>query len=320
MILVCGALTDTETELVCARLRDYRYPYRLLDLGAYPAGFRVNWRWEAHGPDGYLASADWRLDLGALSSVYVRYLERKKRVTPLNLAPEFASALYAECDAGLAALLECLSCPVVNRLTGGMSNHSKPYQLLRIRRCGLRTPPTLLTTDPREARQFYEEFGGQVIYKSISAVHSVVRRMNAEHLARLPLLRNGPTQFQAFIPGDNVRVHTIGDRWFATRIRSEAVDYRYAQNDGHTVKMEPTTLPNAVAAACLRVARHLGLLLAGIDLKETPEGDYYCFEVNPSPAFLCYEQGGRQPISSALAELLHHGCTGSVPEEEDLTI
>jgi len=195
----------------------------------------------------------------------------------------------------------------VNRLSGAISNHSNPYQTIHIRRCGFSTPPALLTNDPDAALQFYEEFKGQVIYKSISGVRSIVRRVNKEQLARLPLLRHAPGQFQAFITGDNIRVHTVGNRWIATRIRSEAVDYRYAQQEGLTVAMEPTTLPVAVAEACLRVARRFRLLFAGIDLKQTPEGDYYCFEINPSPGFLVYEQNSGQSISGALAELLHNG-------------
>jgi glutathione synthase/RimK-type ligase-like ATP-grasp enzyme len=307
MILVCGGLADPVTELVCARLDDCGYAYRLLDLGVYPAGFQVNWRWRDAHPTGYIASKDWQLDLEELSGVYVRYLGSEGRVAPPNLAPVFTSAFYAECDTALAMLLESLPCPVVNRMAGAMSNHSKPYQALHIRHCGLHTPPTLLTSDPETARKFYEEFGGQVIYKSIGGVRSIARRMNTEHLARLPFLRDGPAQFQAFISGDNIRVHTVGDRWFATRIRTEAVDYRYAQQEGLAVEMEPATLPAAVATACLRIAREFRLLLAGIDLKETPEGDYYCFEVNPSPAFLFYEYHSGQPISSALAELLRAG-------------
>jgi glutathione synthase/RimK-type ligase-like ATP-grasp enzyme len=319
VILVCGALTDPVTELVCARLTDCGFSYRLLDLGVYPASIRVNWRWQGTSPSGYIASAGWRLDLGELTGVYVRYSGFEGRRAPPHLPPEFAPALYAESDIALAALLECLSCLVVNRPGAGMSNHSKPYQLLHIRRCGLRTPPTLVTSDPHEAHKFYEQWGGSVICKSISGMRSIVRRMNAEHLARLPLLRNGPAQLQAFIPGDNLRVHIVGNRWFATRIRSEAVDYRYGHQEGLSVEMEATTLPSATAAACLRVAHQLGLLLAGIDLKETPEGEYYCFEVNPSPGFLCYEQATGQPISHALATLLHTGYSGKVVEEDDST-
>ena len=126
-------------------------------------------------------------------------------------------------------------------------------------------------------------------------------------MARLPLLRHGPAQFQSFIPGENVRVHTVGDQLFATRVHSEAVDYRYASREGRNVEMEPTIVPPAIAEACLRLAHQLDLLLTGIDLKETPDGDYYCFEVNPCPGFLYYEQYTGQPISTALADLLHRG-------------
>jgi glutathione synthase/RimK-type ligase-like ATP-grasp enzyme len=78
--------------------------------------------------------------------------------------------------------------------------------------------------------------------------------------------------------------------------------------------MEPTTLPPAIERACLTIARDLDLLLAGIDLKATPEGDWYCFEVNPSPGFLYYERHSGQPISLALAELLRGGPSAGTKE------
>lgn len=317
MILVCGGLADSVTELVCAQLRACGYPYRLLDLGVYPAGFQIKWHWEDSRPSGYIAGPDWQLDLDEITGVYTRYLGPEGRVPPSDTAPEVVLAMYAEYDTGLMALLEDLPCAVVNRLGGGMSNHSKAYQALLVRQTSLLTPPTLVTNDPEAAHRFYEECQGDVIYKSLSGVRSIVRRMGGEHLARLPLLRHGPAQFQAFIPGENVRVHTVGDQVFATRVRSDAVDYRYASREERTVEMEPTILPPAVTAACLRLARQLDLLLTGIDLKETPDGDYYCFEINPSPGFLYYERGSGQPISAALASLLHHGLSADIQQREE---
>ena len=44
--------------------------------------------------------------------------------------------------------------------------------------------------------------------------------------------------------------------------------------------------------------RTFDLLFAGIDLKQTPSGEFYCFEVNPSPGFLYYERHTGQPIST----------------------
>jgi len=317
MILVCGGLADRVTELVCARLVNCGYPYRLLDLGKYASAFQIKWHWQGSGPTGYIAGPDWKLDLDELTGVYVRYLGQEGRLPPPDIEPGAVQAMYFEHDTGLMALLEDLPCTVVNRLGGGMSNNSKPYQALLVRQCGLLTPPTLVTNDMAAAHRFYENCEGQVIYKSLSGIRSIVRRLEPEQLGRLSLLRNGPAQFQAYIPGENVRVHTVGDQLFATRVHSEAVDYRYASREGGNVAMEPAILPPAVADSCLRLARQLDLLLTGIDLKETPRGEYYCFEINPCPGFLYYEQHTGQPISTALADLLQHGLTATEQREQD---
>ena len=182
------------------------------------------------------------------------------------------------------ALLEDLRCPVVNRIGGGLSNNSKPYQALLHRRAGLKVPATLVTSDPAAARAFRAEHG-EVIYKSASGIRSIVRRLGPTSSRGLRFLRDGPAQFQAFVPGRNVRVHTVGDRVFATRIETEAVDYRYAHLDGLDVQMSPVTLPPAVEAACLRIARDLDLLFAGIDLKETPDGDSCLLRGQSLPGF-----------------------------------
>jgi hypothetical protein len=303
MILVCGGLADGVTELVCARLEDCGYPYRLLDLARYPTGYHVAWRWTDSGPAGTIAGPDWVLALDDVAGVYVRFLGAEGRLPP-DREPEAAAALQLEADAGLLALLEDLRCPVVNRSGGGMSNNSKPYQALLLRRAGLKVPPTLVTSDPAAARSFQAEHG-DVIYKSASGVRSIVRRLGETQEGRLAFLRDGPAQFQAFVPGRNVRVHTVGDTVFATLIETEAVDYRYAHLDGLSVEMTAVTLPAPLEAACLRVARDLDLLFAGIDLKETPNGDYVCFEVNPCPGFIYYERHTGQPISAALADLLN---------------
>ena len=308
MILVVGGLADTVTELVCSRLMDCGYPYRFLDLGFYPSGYQVNWHWQDSGrPCGYIEGPDWKLELDELTGVYARYLGEEGRVPHSDISPVSAPAMYFEYDSGLMALLEGLPCPVVNRVAGGMSNSSKAYQALLVRECGLLTPPTLVTNDPDAVRRFYKDCERQVVYKSLSGIRSIVRRLRPEHLERLPLLRYGPAQFQAFIPGENVRVHTVGDALFASCVHSEAVDYRYGAREGHDVVMEPAVIPTGVERACLRLARQLDLLLAGIDLKRAPDGSYYCFEVNPSPGFLYYEQHTRQPISTAVADLLQHG-------------
>jgi hypothetical protein len=193
---------------------------------------------------------------------------------------------------------------VVNRIAPMTSNFSKPFQAQIIRQYGFEVPPTLITNDPDLVREFRAQHG-QVIYKSISGVRSIVQTLTDEDMGRLENIRWCPTQFQAFVEGNNVRVHTIGDKLFATAIKSEATDYRYAaRQKGEPADLREVDLSDELAEMCLKLSAGLGLAFAGIDLKITPENHVYCFEVNPSPAFSYYQSNTGQPIADAVAGYL----------------
>jgi glutathione synthase/RimK-type ligase-like ATP-grasp enzyme len=277
----------------------------LIDFGRFPEGYELEWTWERGAVTGFVRNNDWTLPLSDVTGVFARYLGLDGHAPFTDVPAGHEMTALAEGQSALVALLEALTCPVANRASVSMSNCSKPFQAGLVRACGLLTPPTLVTNDPDAVTRFFDDCGGQVIFKSLSGVRSTVRRLHEGDLQRLPLLRHGPAQFQQFLPGDNIRVHTIGSHFIATRIRSGAVDYRYARQQGSEAQLEPTELPDAVAAACIRLAARLGLLLSGIDLKETPDGAFYCFEVNPSPGFAYYEQHTGQPISAVLVEALN---------------
>lgn len=89
-----------------------------------------------------------------------------------------------------------------------------------------------------------------------------------------------------------------------TVIVSAADDYRYAARQGAEVEIRAAALPAECAQRCLRLASALGLAVAGIDLRRTPDGDWYCFEVNPSPGFTYYQDACGQTIDEAIARLL----------------
>jgi glutathione synthase/RimK-type ligase-like ATP-grasp enzyme len=201
-------------------------------------------------------------------------------------------------------LIDALPCKVVNRVRASTSNDSKLYQQFLIRQAGLLAPRTLVTTVPEEALAFHETCGQKMIFKSLSSVRSIVRRFEPKDRGRLELVRNCPAQFQEVVDGVDIRVHTIGKALFATELVSEAHDYRYAGRDGASLEAQAINLPDEIAEACLRLAGLCGLELAGIDLRRTHDGRYYCFEVNPSPGFIFFERLTGQPISEAVAKLL----------------
>jgi len=199
--------------------------------------------------------------------------------------------------------MELTDARVVNRPAAMASNSSKPYQAQLIAAAGFDVPPTLVTDDGQEVLAFQREYG-RVIYKSISGARSIVTELRDTDAERLAQLKGCPVQFQACIPGLDVRVHTIGDAVFAASAASDAVDYRYAGRQGSDLELRPYALDGVLGDRCLSLARSLGLDFAGIDLKITPDGRAVCFEVNPCPAYSFYEEHTGQPIAAALARFL----------------
>lgn len=116
---------------------------------------------------------------------------------------------------------------------------------------------------------FYHTCAGQVIYKSISSVRSIVRLLQPDQLRRLQHLSVAPVQFQEDISGVDILVHTVGSDIFATKIISDADDYRYASRQGTPPHLEATRLPLEIEERGFQLAAHLDLLFAGIDLRRT---------------------------------------------------
>jgi glutathione synthase/RimK-type ligase-like ATP-grasp enzyme len=88
------------------------------------------------------------------------------------------------------------------------------------------------------------------------------------------------------------------------------VDYRHGVGDDAPV-IHAARLPRELEERALAMTRTMGLEVAGIDMRRTPEDQWYCFEVNPSPGFTFYEQFSGQGIAGAIAELLMSNGRGS---------
>ncbi len=300
MILVWGVASEAPLARVHAELVDrgatcvLLEQRRVLETGVSLCTTRQ--------PEGTLYLPDGgRLDLAEVAGVYARPYD-SRRLPAVAAAGrssrEWAHALGVE-DA-LQTWLDLASCRVVNRPAAMASNNAKPYHLAHIRELGFRVPETLVTTDPKLARAFWERHG-EVVYKSVSGIRSRVSRLGPAHAARLANVAHCPTQFQEYVAGVDVRVHVVGADVFACEIRGSGDDYRYAPSDA---EMRACTLPREVADRCVRVAAAMELSFAGVDLRRTPDGEWYCFEVNPSPGFTYYEERTGLRIGHAVADLL----------------
>lgn len=242
------------------------------------------------------------VDLAKITGAYIRPYD-SSRLPAVAEASPVLQARVAALDEALLCWSEVTPARVVNRPAAMASNHSKPYQCALIQAQGFDVPETLVTTDRDALEAFWQEHG-QIVYKSISGVRSIVTRLTPSHRERFNDLSNCPTQFQRWISGSDFRVHVAGDNVFACKVTSSATDYRYPHGEEGTPEIEPFELPVDLADRCRRLVASMSLVLAGIDLRCTPDGQWFCFEVNPSPGFTYYEQATGQPIADSIARLL----------------
>jgi glutathione synthase/RimK-type ligase-like ATP-grasp enzyme len=302
MILLFGLPGDTPLAMVQAELMRQGEKLVLLDQRKI-LEMEVDVTFGS-GVEGYVRIGEQAIDLNLVRAVYLRSyaLEQLPALQGLDRGgPQWRHA--NEVNETLSTWTELTTSLVINRLSTMASNGSKPYQARIIQAHGFETPDTLITTDPEAVREFWLRYG-TIIYKSISGVRSIISRLTADHAERLSFVRWCPTQFQQYIPGDDYRVHVVGDQTFAAKIISEADDYRYAGRKGLDVKIVGCEIPADVADSCRKLASALELHVAGIDLRYHPAGRWFCFEVNPSPAFSYYQEATKQPIDAAIAGML----------------
>lgn len=314
MILLCGIPSEPPLAMVRRELERAEVPHVMLNQRK-AAQTRLAFEVRAGRVTGTLEVEGSSWPLESFDGVYTRLMDDRLLPELAGQAEESPARVHSRrLHETLSRWCEITPARVVNRAEPMGSNASKPFQAQLIVRHGFLVPETLVTNDPALVHSFAAE-QGDLVYKSVSGVRSIVRRLTEHDLGRLGDISWCPVQFQQLVVGRDVRVHTVGGEVFATAVASTAVDYRYAHRDGAAAELEAVDLEPDVARRSLDLAAALGLEFAGIDLRETPDGRFYCFEVNPSPAFSYYESHTGQPIARAVARHLCGMAPG--PEQPD---
>lgn len=310
MILLWGKPGDSPLDRVHAVLTRLGHPFIFLDQQAVlQTTLKLT---TVSQPTGYVRISNQQIDLSDITAVYARPYPNDHLPALKGGGLNDPGWKYAlEINDALWSWLDLTTALVVNRPMAMASNSSKPYQTRIIQSYGFQVPDTLITTDPEAVLEFWSHHG-EVIYKSISGVRSIVTRLRPDHLPRLELLRWCPTQFQQYIPGKDYRVHVVGGEIFSCQITSPTDDYRYASRQGVSREITAHEIAPDIADRCGTLTRALGLSVAGVDLRYHPDGQWYCFEVNPSPAYSFYQDATHLPIDEAIARLL----TNAAPDKQ----
>ena len=255
------------------------------------------------------------VDLRSLRSLWIRHPSLGE--LPASLPPEERDACRGQCEAALWAALGCFEGYALDPVEALLAAPSKPQQAALARRCGLATPRTLVTNDPRAARDFAASCPGGAVCKLVESGSLSLARdgggarsfpttlLTDAHLASLDGLELAPMIFQELVPKAlEARVTVVGRDVFVAAV---------APGDVVDVRTEPSLLaalrpyeglPDAVRGGLLRLLDRLGLDFATADLALTPEGRWVFLEVNTVSFFDHVEAHAGLPISAAVAELL----------------
>ncbi|MFB9830882.1 hypothetical protein [Actinoallomurus acaciae] len=197
---------------------------------------------------------------------------------------------------------------------------NKLYQLSVADRIGLRTPPTIFTSEPKRAAEFIGAHR-RVVSKPIGIVHPTVNGekkvlfttlLDEDRLPDLSNLHLAPSIFQ--VAPDvvrDLRVTVVGEKVFPADVTtsrsdglSQVYDSRIGHYEGGMTITEAHDFPADLAGKCVRLLKELGLGFGAIDLLVDSAGEYWFLENNPNGQWAYVEQATGQPIGKAIADLL----------------
>ncbi|MEW2552777.1 ATP-grasp ribosomal peptide maturase [Streptomyces zhihengii] len=305
-VLVVTNLDDPTTDLVVGELHDRDVPVVRFDSGDFPATLSFAAHITPEGVEGSLTTPTRTADLADIRSMYYR---RPSGFAFPHLDEQSARFAATQARYGLGGTLAALpGCLYVNHPHRVGDAEFKPAGLTAAVRCGFRVPPTLITSDPGEARRFVGAHPS-VIYKPLSTpLYRLAGVGAAVEVAEVTAdqiddsVSGTAHLFQARIDKQaDVRVTLMGKRAFAVRIDSEVLDWR---TDYANLRYSVVPLPESVERPVRAYLRHFGLVFGAFDFAVDDGGQWWFLECNPSGQWAWMEPETGLPMTSAMADLL----------------
>jgi glutathione synthase/RimK-type ligase-like ATP-grasp enzyme len=304
-VMILSSFEDPHAHAVMQALKSRDVAVELLDLSEFPTRLALSMAFE-DGARRFLLSrfGGGRLDLSTITAVWWRRPQQFR--LPASITdPVHRQFAISEATTAFSGLYQSLDAFWINDPVRDEAAHHKPWQLALAQQIGLAIPTTLMTSDPEEAREFWRQHEGNVIYKQFRALPDAwreTRRLGQEEVELSANIRVTPVIFQCFVDAvADLRVTVIGDEIYAAAADARNGEYPLDFRFNGDLRWEPHALPPAVEDALRLLMRRLGLEYGAIDLRLTPEDQYVFLEINPAGQFLWIELETGQRIAEAIA-------------------
>lgn len=311
MILIVSTPGDDHASAVIAELSKRGARSHLLDLSEFPQQLALRMEYNAgQNSFSFGCSGSGGLNLADCRSVWWRR-PQWPQVSPQIVRAAHRDFAYNESIEALHGLWHSLQPFWINDPARDYVAQRKAFQLKAAGQAGLTVPETLITNCAPAAQEFVARHGHErVIYKSFSALEHEWREtrvLASDEISLLDNVRYAPVIFQEYVEAQvDLRVTIVGEQIFAAAIHSQETSYQVdCRMDMANAHVEPITLPDEVQQRLHALTDSLGLVYGAIDMRLRPDGEYVFFEINPAGQWRFIEVLTGQPITAAMAELLH---------------
>lgn len=323
MILILTEARDDTADLVAGKLQRRGAPFLRFDNAWFPKDSRVSFHYQSRGRVS--RCLEWGGDTFDLDAVSVAWDRRPQRPTPHDEVSRELTRRFIqrESEHFLDDLWHTLDCPWLpaHRSVIVRGQH-KLSQMRLADALGFELPPTLVSNDPAQVRDFYLRHRGRIVSKVFYkpsllpegapdepfAWRRLTEVVSHRALAALSSVRLCPSIFQAYVPKRiELRVTVVGEQVFAAEIDSQAnprTRHDWRRNDLAHTPYRRHELPESEQRRCVALTQRMGLSFGAIDLILTPDGRYVFLEINPTGQWRWVEAKTGLPISDAVCDYL----------------
>ena len=208
----------------------------------------------------------------------------------------------------------------INSVYAIRETENKIYQIIKAMNIGFKIPESIITTIPKQARIFYQQYKPCII-KPIKQgfIHEddlvskliFTNRIKDEQIEELERVSLSPTYMQReIVKKADIRVTIVGEKIFAAQILSQAceetvTDWRCGEHQ--ELDYQPIDLPDEIENNCIQLTHEFNLNFGAIDLVLDKNEEYYFLEINPNGQWAWIQNRLGFKISDALIDMLLAG-------------
>lgn len=216
---------------------------------------------------------------------------------------KFAGLEYRSFYHSIAYLLETLPVWCINRYSAARVMIQKAVQLRLARKCGMKTPATLMSNTPATVKDFFERENSRNICKGftphvwqkegkMTVAITETFELTRSQLPSDEVLTYAPAIYQECVPKEfDVRMVLMGNQIYSYALtnKKQALDWRQDAGLGH-VTAERIATPPDVEKGVLEFARQSGLCFGSLDFGVDAKGEWWFLEINEQGQFLWLDQ------------------------------